>query len=161
MVRTFRSEVLALALVLMGSALLAAAGLVAMRPWLLERALAANERQAIEDLRAFARANETRGPTFGYLDPDTLLHCSFCPIQTPSRMTLAARNGYRFEFRPGPVVPTVDLGPAYSSFVYVARPLVPERTGSRSFAYFAPSPGLRMRAGGGEPSVDNAPLKQP
>jgi hypothetical protein len=154
-------DALASTLVLTGSALLATGSLVALRPSLLERALAANERQAIDDLGALARANGSRGSMFGYLDPATLRRCSFCQIQTPSPMDLAARAGYVFEFRPGPVVPTVDVGPAYASYVYIARPLVPEQTGRHSFAYFAPGPGGRMLAGDGEPSLEDAPLELP
>jgi hypothetical protein len=77
----------------------------------------------------------------GYVNPVLLAEPGYHPTWTlPRRFGEPVRYGYRFEFSGRRALPRVEgqywHKPAYASFTYVALPLIPGKTGRRSFAIF-------------------------
>lgn len=116
------------------------------RPQLHSVFLHANEAQAVADLLEFSAAADELAGLVGIPTPERLAdpRRSSEPGRTNlhRRFLLPVRNGYRFEFRG-----SADV------FTYRAAPVIPGRTGRRSFLYDSQT--HRVREFGASESLPN------
>ncbi len=107
-------------------------------PSLLRARIAANEAAAIADVRTMEVAQATFAAASGgaLATPECLLNPASClpagatvsgPLLAAERLP-GTRQGYRFEFHPGP-----SAGTGLAAYAYTAEPLVPNSTGRRAF----------------------------
>ena len=136
------------------------ASLTRARPYLLAVSLDANEAQAVADLLEFGDAEARFSLGFGgFGSPESLAD----PLRAPMvgltmahpRFLSPVRNGYRFVFRgetwsasAPPAAVSTGRSP---SFTYVAVPVLPGRTGQRSFMYESRGGVVHARTDGGDP----------
>lgn len=127
-----------------------------------------NERQTVAELAALGQANlSLRAATGAYTSPEQLADpgnaARLGGSALPPLFTTRVRHGYRFEFS-GEPLSEADLAggrvfavfdPSYSSYVYVALPIEPGRTGRRSFAYHSEKTSIYARDGLGIPTPDD------
>jgi hypothetical protein len=157
-------------LIVVSSLVLVLGGLHLARPWLAAKQVEASERQAIVDLLEFqtAEVDFASGMNLGgFVAPDILANPRRYPklgaVFLHPIFLMDVRYGYRFEFQ-GEPPSQYDAGrhpirPSYGVFVYVARPLVPGRTGARTFAVSSYNYGVFARTdnqvpGTGDERVD-------
>jgi hypothetical protein len=141
--------------------------LAVSRPWLHSAYLRACERQAIEDLESFAKANAIVASLNGsFVAPEVLadprrLPWDPSPLLSP-RFSRPVRNGYRFVFEPGEQARSeraLIYRPSYESYVYYAAPLWPGRTGIRTFAYYGRGKNVMSRSDGQRPTPQDAAVE--
>ena len=136
------------------------AGLAVARPHLLALSLQANEAQAVADLLEFGDAEDRFATGFGaYGAPESLADPRRSPLpgvtMAHPRFLSPVRNGYRFVFQgdtPSARSPLAAVtSRTFQSYTYVAFPVVPARTGQRSFMYESQGRVVHARTDGGDP----------
>jgi hypothetical protein len=102
----------------------------------------------------------------GYINPLLLAEPDYHPTWTlATRFGEPVRYGYRFEFSGQRATPRVEEAyphkPAYASFSYVALPVIPNKTGRRSFAIFPKNDSfaIHYREDGAPPTLADPSIK--
>jgi len=139
------------------------AALFKLKPSLHSIQIEANEKQAINELIEFQTANARFASELnlgGLVAPDILADPERYPIQgvlfLHPRFLVNTRNGYVFEFKGEEEYPQGrPIQPAYESYGYAARPLIPGETGARTFAIYSFSYSVFARSDGLLPTPDD------
>jgi hypothetical protein len=149
-------------LVLVGLFVFTVVGFLLIQPSLEQAQVKANEELAIRELKEFHRAGWTFAGELnigGLVPLEILANPDRHPIKGRSYLSphflLSTRNGYRFEFQGRDIAYKAPIQPSYENYIYFARPLIPGRTGLRSFAVFASGSTVYTRSDGEIPTPDD------
>jgi hypothetical protein len=149
-------------LVLTGLFLFTVVGFLLIQPSLERAQMKANQELAIRELQEFHRASWMFAGELnigGLVPLEILANPERHPIKDKLYLSphflLSVRNGYRFEFRGQKVAYKAPIQPSYESYVYFAQPLIPGKTGIRSFAIFASGRTVYTRSDGEIPTLDD------
>jgi hypothetical protein len=136
--------------------------LLLLKPLLRRVQIGANEELAIAELIEFQTANVKFAGSLnigGLVAPDIVADPNRYPIEgvlyLHPRFLLDTRNGYRFEFRGEELKRGSPIQPAYEFYVYWARPLMPGKTGLRTFAIYSSGYAVYARSDGELPTQDD------
>lgn len=147
---------------LVGAALVLAAWL---EHWRIEK----NETQAVSDLIHFGEWSlsvASRVNNGGLPAPEARSREGYPQSfqALPSRFVSSQRHGYRFGFKGFRSAPPRGqvwvLAPAYQAFIYTALPVVPGKSGRRTFSLLSGTMAVHYRDDGAIPTFDDPVIKR-